>query len=581
MWSLPSLPDNEIGRTLAGFRSVLRNVAVFSAVINLLMLAPSIYMLQVYDRALVSHNETTLLMLTLMVMGAYVVTHGLEFVRSFVLIRVGTRIDMQLNHRVYSAAYERNLRQAGGNAGQALNDLTTLRQFLTGHSLFAFFDAPWFPIYLVAIFMFDWALGVFALLATAVIVALAWANEAVSRQPMAEAGALAIRAGNLATNNLRNAEVIESMGMLPQLMHRWLQLHERFLHLQAQASERSGIVMSGSKFFRAAMQSLILGLGALLAIEGRITPGMMMVGSVLMGRAMAPVDQLIGMWRQWTQARAAYQRLQDLLAAHPPRPAVMPLPRPQGQLELEQVHAAPPGQDDPVLQGVSLTLKPGDVLGVIGPSGSGKSTLARVLVGVWPCRKGHVRIDGADLGQWDRTVLGPHIGYLPQDVELFGGTVSENIARFGDIDPDQVIEAARRAGVHEMVLRLPKGYDTPLGDGGAGLSGGQKQRLGLARALYGDPALVILDEPNANLDDAGEAALLEAIEDLARRQRTVVIISHRTPVLSLTSQLLLLREGQTQLFGPTAQVLAQLRGARRPAPAPANAAPSLQTALAD
>lgn len=572
MLSRLTSPTDPIGQTLAGFRSAFRSVGVFSAVINLLMLVPSLYMLQVYDRVMTSQNETTLLMLTLMVLGAFLLQAGLEFVRSFMLVRVGAQLDMQLNQRIYTASFEQQLRRGGGNAGQALADLTTVRQFITGQGVFAFFDAPWFPIYLVVIFLFDWVLGVFAVCGVATLVVLAWANERVSRQPLAEANSMAVHAGQLANNNLRNAEVIEAMGMLPALMNRWFALHSRFLQLQADASEKAGIVMASTKFFRTALQSLILGIGALLALEGRITPGMMMVGSVLMGRALAPVEQLIGVWKTWSSTRSAWQRLSELLAAHPPRRDAMSLPTPQGHLALEGVVAAPPGCPAPVLRQLNLQLPAGEVLGIIGPSGSGKSTLARLLVGVWPAAAGSVRLDGADIYQWNKAELGPHLGYLPQDIELFAGTVGENIARFGPLDAERVIEAARRAGVHDMVLRLPKGYDTPLRDGGEGLSGGQKQRLGLARALYGDPALVVLDEPNSNLDDAGEQALATALQDLRQRGKTVVIISHRSSAIAATTRLLVLRDGVAQAFGPTPQVLADLARASRPAGKPMVAA---------
>lgn len=568
MLSRLTSPTDPIGQALAGFRSAFRSVGVFSAVINLLMLVPSLYMLQVYDRVMTSQNETTLLMLTLMVLGAFLLQAGLEFVRSFMLVRVGAQLDMQLNQRIYTASFEQQLRRGGGNASQALADLSTVRQFVTGQGVFAFFDAPWFPIYLVVIFLFDWVLGVFAVCGVATLVVLAWANERVSRQPLAEANSMAVTAGQLANNNLRNAEVIEAMGMLPALMNRWFALHSRFLQLQADASEKAGIVMATTKFFRTALQSLILGIGALLALEGRITPGMMMVGSVLMGRALAPVEQLIGVWKTWSSTRSAWQRLSELLAAHPPRRDAMSLPAPQGHLALEGVVAAPPGSPAPVLRQLSLQLPAGEVLGIIGPSGSGKSTLARLLVGVWPAAAGSVRLDGADIYQWNKAELGPHLGYLPQDIELFAGTVGENIARFGPVDAERVIEAARRAGVHDMVLRLPKGYDTPLRDGGEGLSGGQKQRLGLARALYGDPALVVLDEPNSNLDDAGEQALATALQDLRQRGKTVVVISHRSSAIATTTRLLVLRDGMAQAFGPTPQVLADLARASRPAGKP-------------
>ena len=585
-WSAFRLPNDEIGQTLRGFRQAFRNVGIFSAIINLMMLVPSLYMLQVYDRVLASGNQTTLLMLTLMVVGAFILMHGLELIRSFLMIRVGAQLDLKLNQRVYTASFEQNLKRAGGNAGQALNDLTTVRQFITGNGLFAFFDAPWFPVYLAVIFMFDWVLGAFAVAGTAVLIALAWANEVVSRKPLGEANALSVSSGNLATNNLRNAEVIEAMGMLPNLMTRWHRMHRRFLKLQGEASEKSGMVSALSKFARITLQSLILGLGALLALEGRITPGMMIVGSILMGRALAPVDQLINIWKGWSATQSAYRRLADLLTANPPRVRGMALPRPQGHLAMESVTAMPPGSPVPALRNVNMQLPAGEVLGVIGPSGSGKSTLARLLVGVWPATAGKVRLDGSDVYQWNKDELGPHLGYLPQDIELFAGTVSENIARFGMVDADKVIAAAKLAGVHDMILHFPQGYDTVLGDGGAGLSGGQKQRIGLARALYDDPSLIVLDEPNSNLDDSGEQALLAAIQQLRQRGRTIVVVSHRTSILQVTTRLLLLRQGTVQAFGPTGTVLAELAKAAQPqlsraqAPQAPQAAQAPQTAPA-
>jgi ATP-binding cassette subfamily C exporter for protease/lipase len=579
-WSAFRLPNDEIGQTLRGFRQAFRNVGIFSAIINLMMLVPSLYMLQVYDRVLASGNQTTLLMLTLMVVGAFILMHGLELIRSFLMIRVGAQLDLKLNQRVYTASFEQNLKRAGGNAGQALNDLTTVRQFITGNGLFAFFDAPWFPVYLAVIFMFDWVLGAFAVAGTAVLIALAWANEVVSRKPLGEANALSVSSGNLATNNLRNAEVIEAMGMLPNLMTRWHRMHRRFLKLQGEASEKSGMVSALSKFARITLQSLILGLGALLALEGRITPGMMIVGSILMGRALAPVDQLINIWKGWSATQSAYRRLAELLTNNPPRVRGMALPRPNGQLALESVTAMPPGSALPALRNVNMQLPAGEVLGVIGPSGSGKSTLARLLVGVWPATAGKVRLDGSDVYQWNKDELGPHLGYLPQDIELFAGTVSENIARFGMVDADKVITAAKLAGVHDMILHFPQGYDTVLGDGGAGLSGGQKQRIGLARALYDDPSLIVLDEPNSNLDDSGEQALLAAIQQLRQRGRTIVVVSHRTSILQVTTRLLLLRQGTVQAFGPTGTVLAELAKAAQPQLARAQAPQAPQAAQA-
>jgi ATP-binding cassette subfamily C exporter for protease/lipase len=338
-------------------------------------------------------------------------------------------------------------------------------------------------------------------------------------------------------------------------MARWYKLHGRFLRAQAEASEKAGIVTALSKFTRVSMQSLVLGLGALLVIEGSLSPGMMIGCSILLGKATGPIDQLIGVWRQWGSVQSAYQRLNSLLAANPARKAGMDLPKPEGFVAVEGVSAAPPGSTVPVLKGLTMALQPGDVLGVIGPSGSGKSTLARLLVGVWPAMSGKVRLDGADIYQWSKDQLGPHIGYLPQDIELFAGSVAENIARFGDVDSEKVIAAARQAGVHDMILHFPQGYDTVLGDAGAGLSGGQKQRIGLARAMYGDPSLLVLDEPNSNLDDAGEQALVMAIGDLRRRGKTIVMVTHRTAVLGATTKLLILQGGVAQAFGPRDHVL--------------------------
>lgn len=552
------IPQNEITQTLVEFKGAFRTVGIFSAIINVLLLVPALYMLQVYDRVMASRNETTLLMLTLMVLGAYMLMSALEFIRSFVLIRVGAQLDMKMNKRVYTAAFEQNLKRAGGNAGQALQDLTTIRQFLTGNALFAFFDAPWFPIYLLVIFLFNPSLGVFALCGTIILVGLAFANELVSKKPLAEASTMAVAAGNLATNSLRNAEVIEAMGMLPNLMSRWFKLHGRFLRLQAEASEKVGIIGAITKFVRISLQSLILGYGALLALDAKITPGMMIVASILMGRALSPVEQLINIWKTWSATRSAYQRLNELLEVNPPRQAGMSLQKPLGQISVEAVSAVPPGSTITALSNLTMAINPGDVLGIIGPSGAGKSTLARLLVGIWPSTLGTVRLDGADVYLWNKDELGPSIGYLPQDIELFAGTVGENIARFGEVDSEKVIQAAKRTGVHDMILHFPKGYDTVLGESGSGLSGGQKQRIGLARAMYDDPSLIVLDEPNSNLDDVGEQALVAAISDLRSRGKTIVVITHRTSVISATTKLLLLRDGIAQMFGATEQVLAEL-----------------------
>lgn len=552
------MPKNEITEALVKFKKVFYTIAIFTACINILMLVPSIYMLEVYDRVLVSRNETTLYVLSIMVLGLFALISVLEYIRSMVVIRIGAKMDTFLNNRVYTAAFEQNLRSTGVNAGQALNDLTTIRQFVTGNGMFAFFDAPWFPVYLLVIFMFSFWMGLFAFVSVVLLVGLAWLNEIVSRKPLAEANTTAIRSSNMATNNLRNAEVIEAMGMLPNMRKRWYGQHVKFLKLQAEASQKASRVSSITKFVRIAVQSLILGVGALLVIYGQVTAGMMIAGSILLGRALAPVEQIIAVWRQWSSVVSAYHRLQKLLADNPPRESGMELPKPQGALSVEGVTAAPPMVAVPVLKSVSFQINAGDCLGVIGPSGSGKSTLARLLVGVWRAAVGKVRLDGADVFQWNKDELGPHMGYLPQDIELFAGTISENIARFGEVDAEEVVNAAKLAGVHELILRLPEGYDTPIGDGGLGLSGGEKQRLGLARALYGGPSVIVLDEPNSNLDDIGEIALTQAIIRLRQMRKTVILISHRPSIIRETNKLLVLRDGMVSAFGPTDQVLKDL-----------------------
>lgn len=554
-------PRPELAEVLFRLRRTFYALAAFSGVINLLMLTPAIYMLQVYDRALVSSNVTTLLMLTVLVVGLYVLMALLEVVRSSVLIRVGNRLDMALNKRVFGAAFERNLRRAGGNPAQALQDLSQVRQFLTGNGLFAFFDAPWTPIYLLVIYLIHPLLGLITLIGSLLLVALAYLTEISTRTPLAEANQAAQASGSFANNNLRNAEVIEAMGMLPAIRKRWFGNHLRILEMQTLASDRAAYINGATRFVRVTLQSLILGGGALLAIQGKITPGMMIACSVLSGRALAPVEQVIGAWKQLLTSRSAWARLDTLLRDFALRKPSMPLPKPKGLLSVENVYANPPGSPVSTLRGVSLRLAPGEALGVIGPSAAGKSTLARLLVGVWPTQAGTVRLDGADLFQWSKEELGPWLGYLPQDVELFEGSIAENIARFGDIDGAAVIQAAMQAGVHEMILRLPQGYDTHLSTDGGSLSGGQKQRIGLARALYGDPALIVLDEPNASLDDIGEAALVQALIDLKRRGKTLVVISHRPTVLNMVDKVLMLREGTVQAFGTREDVFNALRQA--------------------
>ncbi|WP_353630840.1 type I secretion system permease/ATPase [Achromobacter xylosoxidans] len=567
----------EIKSLLARFRTGWVSVAAFSVAANLLMLAPSLYMLQVYDRVLASGNVFTLVMLSLMIVGLLALMGALDYARGVVIIQIGARFDAALAGRVHEAAFRRGLAGVPANAGQAVSDLNTVRQFLTGSAVFAFFDAPWFPLFLLVMFLFHPWMGTLALAGTIILVALAWLNEQVSRKLLAEAGGLSVRAGVEADGQLRNAEAIQAMGMLDRLRARWQRLHVGYVRRQGMASQRSAVIASVSKTVRMALQSLVLGLGAWLVLQSHVSAGMMIAGSILMGRVLSPIDQVIGAWRQWAGTRLAWQRLQELLATYPAPAAGLTLPEPKGALRLEGVTVTPPGAAQPTLVNVSFSLEPGQVLGVVGPSGAGKSTLARLVAGVWPAR-----LDGADLRQWERGRLGEWLGYVPQDVELFSGTVAENIARFpapdsdGEVLAQRVIDAARMAGAHDMILALPRGYDTPIGTGGQGLSGGQRQRIALARALYGRPRLVVLDEPNASLDDAGEQALLDALGRLREAGATVVLVTHRPKVLATTTHLLLLRDGQAQRFGATHEVL-------RPPPESASgtmASPSASTSAA-
>ena len=563
---------SELAEALFHLRRSFYALAVFSGVINVMMLTPAVYMLQVYDRALVSRNLTTLGMLTVLVTGLFLLMTALELLRSRVLVRVGNRLDMALNRRLFSAAFERNLSRAGGSPGQALQDLAQVRQFLTGNGLFAFFDAPWTPIYLLVAYLIHPLLGLVTLVGSLILAALAWLTEKATKQPLSEANHAALACAHYANNNLRNAEVIEAMGMLPSISQRWFQSHLRILQMQTLASDRAAVIGSIGRFVRITLQSLILGTGALLAIEGKITPGMMIACSILTGRALGPVEQVIAAWKPLLGCRLAWSRLNGLLQDYPQRPPSMSLQRPVGMLAVENVYAGAPGTSNTILRGVSLSLLPGESLGVIGPSASGKSTLARLLVGVWPAQAGKVRLDGADIFTWNKRELGPWLGYLPQDVELFEGSIADNIARFAEVDSDAVIRAARSAGVHDMILRFAQGYDTRLDSDGSPLSGGQKQRIALARALYGEPNLIVLDEPNANLDDVGEKALVDALAELKGRGATVVLISHRPNVLCAVDKVLMLRDGGVQMFGSRDEVFAALRTA---SVIPAGTAPPL------
>lgn len=551
-------PKRDIDAALLRYQRLFGVLALFSGVINLLMLVPSIYMMQVFDRVLTSRNETTLLMLSLILLGFYVLSCALEWVRGQVMIKMSAGLDAQLGERVFGAAFERSLKEHSANPAQVLSDLNNLRQFVTGPGLIALFDAPWLPIYLIVTFLFHPWLGLFTVVGCILLAVLAIWNELTTRKSMGEANRLSVASANYVNSTLQNAEVIQAMGMLTALRRRWFNVQQRIITAQAEASNRSARISAMTRFVRMTWQSLSLGLGAVLVMENQISAGVMIAVSVLLGRAMAPVEALIGSWKQMGNTKNSYERLNRLLNEFPKPEPRMALPAPTGAVSIEKLVVTPPGMQRPAVNGVTITLTKGEVLAVIGPSASGKSSLARAMVGIWPASHGSVRLDNAEVSQWSRETLGPYLGYLPQDIELFDGTIAENIARFGEVDSLKVIEAARLAGIHEMILHFPKGYDTMLGVGGLGLSGGQKQRIGLARALYGQPALVVLDEPNSNLDDAGEAALVQAVRLLKAAGSTVVLVTHRPSILGVVDKLLFLRDGVQQLYGPRDQVLKAL-----------------------
>lgn len=561
------------------------SAAIFSLFINLLMLVPVIYMLQLYDRVIPSGSMSTLIMLTLITMFLFVTMGGLEWVRSQILVKVSSRIEVLLNERLYGIAFKQSLYSSGQRASsQPLDDLTSLRQFMTGNGLFAFFDAPWIPIYIAVMFMFHPWVGLMAVITVCVLTAVAIINEKITSGALAEANGIAMANRSQLNKNLTNAEVIESMGMLANMRARWKTNNEKVLVIQAGASSNAALLAALSKVLRIASQSLILGLGAYLAIEREISPGSMIAGSILLGRALAPIDQMIGGWKGFVAARGQFGRLNELLSTIPADKETMSLPAPKGNLSAENAVVSPPGAKAAVLKNINFNIVAGSAVGVIGPSGAGKSTLARAILGIWPAGSGKVRLDGADVFAWDREELGPHIGYLPQDVELFEGSISENIARFGDLDSELVVAASKAADVHEMILRLPEGYDTVIGAGGGTLSGGQRQRIGLARALYGQPVLVVLDEPNSNLDDVGEAALAKAILGLKERQVTVIVITHRTSILGAMGYLMVLKDGQIAAFNTCEKVLAQMAEARQasqPAARPAPVGAPVVSAVVD
>ncbi len=533
----------------------------FSLAINLLYLAGPLYMLQVYDRVVPSSSTVTLVMLTLALLLAYLSLAGLDAMRARVLTRASLRLDSRIAPHILTEIIDHPV-WAGGARSQLLRDFDAFRQFISGAGIHAIFDLPWAPVYIAVIFMLHWSLGAFALACSIVLVLMALLNEWLVRGPLTEANEAAARNYSFTEMSLRNVEVLRALGMKQGLLERWSRDRRRLLERQTAASDRAATTQSVIRFLRLSMQSVILGLGAYLVIERSVSSGAIFAASLLLGRALQPVEQISGAWRNLVSVRGAVRRLRALFGASVDRTPSLELPRPAGHLQVEGLSFALAGATKPLLRGVSFDLKPGEVLGVIGPSGAGKSTLARHLVGVLAPSAGSVRLDGAEVGDWARGGLGRHIGYLPQDIELFADSVASNINRFQPGDDPATLRAARLADVHELILRLPQGYDTQIGDGGAVLSGGMRQRLALARAVYGDPSLVVLDEPSSNLDGAGDIALANCVRQLKERGAAVVLISHQQGTLGSADKLLVLNDGAVAAFGTHAEVMERLQPRR-------------------
>jgi len=556
---LTDLPDNVLGRAL---REGYKPAAVafgFSLVSNLLYLALPLYTYQVYGRVMVSQNQATLWMLTLVTLFVFFVSSAIDDLRARILINYGVALDQRVSGRVFTSLFDAAVRGNWGARAQALRDLDQFRQTLTGVAAAAFMDVPWMPVFMIVLFVIDPLVGVITVIGAGILLALAVAQARGTQSALKDANDAALRSYGFTDAALRNGEVVRAMGMLPTIGQAWARHRAVTIERGAAAAEASNLYADLIKAVRMGIQVLIIAVGAYLILKGKIHSGMLFANMILASRALQPIEKIVGAWDPLNNMYRAYERLNTLLAGAEPPAIATALPRPLGKLSVEAVNFAPFGAQKLVLSNVNFSVDPNEVLGVIGPSGAGKSTLARLLVGIWKPMNGVVRLDGADVFTWDRADFGRHVGYLPQDTELFGGSVRNNIARFREgVTDEEVVAAAQLAGVHELILRMPKGYDSEVGEGGVVLSAGQRQRVGLARTLLGNPAFVVLDEPNANLDAEGEEALMRAIDAMKANGATVVIISHKPGVFRAADKMLVLREGRVELFGPRDQVMARL-----------------------
>ena len=562
--------ETPLARAVAACRAQFVAVGVFSGVVNALQLTVSLYMMQVFDRVLATRNLNTLVYLTLIAIAAVGLLAVLEAARSRIMQRIGAWIEERVAPEGFARAVESQLRGRAYRM-EALRDLAICRGFIASPGALALYDVPWVPVFLLVIFMLHPVLGIVALGGAVLLLGLTLLNEVSTSKLLREANTAAMSNQRRADSIVRNAEVIDSMGMLPAVMARWRLGVVEMSGPMHRAMDRAGPLLAITKFCRLAVQIAILGVGAYLVLGQELTSGASIAASIIMGRALAPVEQMIGGWKQLVQARQSWKRLQAFLMMPRLRPPGMPLPAPSGKLAVERVTYGFPGSTVAVVKGVAFTLEAGESLAVIGPSAAGKTTLIRLLTGTLQPASGNVRLDGADVYTWQREDFGRHVGYLPQDVELFDGTIFDNIARMAEASPEDVFDAAKLAGAHEMILRLPKGYDTEIGEGGQHLSGGQRQQVGLARAMFGNPKFIVLDEPNSNLDGDSEAALLGALQVLRERGITVVLVSHRPVLVQGVEKVLLMRDGAVEMFGPRAEVLKKIMKPAQPTPIPAPA----------
>jgi ATP-binding cassette subfamily C exporter for protease/lipase len=561
MQKIPSL--SWLSNKLESAAPALRRVMYFGAVTNLLALMPSVYMLEVYGRVVNSRSHVTLGMLSLLVIAAYIWLEVLEWLRSEMLHQTAAQLDKDIAPALFGKLFDAHLLRRGGAHVSANQDWALLRSFIASQAMVAALDLPYALVVVLILFLIDPWLGLASICVACILILVGWLTDRGVRGHLAEASRASSLAQNFSNGAMRQSELIAAMGMQADMYAIWKEKQDAFLLAQARASDHAGSGAAASKFFQTLQASLMLGLGCWLTLNGSLEPsgGLMIVGSILGGRAIAPIAQIIAQWRQVAQAKGAWGRLDELLGAHAQTQAPMPLPAPSGVLTVQSLSINAPGTQHTVLRGIQFNLNPGEMVAVIGASGAGKTCLSRALVGIWDAASGKVRLDGADVFTWDKAQLGPSVGYLPQGIELFDGTLAENIGRFGQVDLAKLRAATQAAGLDNFIESLPLGFDTPVGIDGANLSGGIRQRIGLARALYGDPALLVLDEPNSSLDESGDKSLLSALSEAKGRGATLVVVTHRPQILELADKLLILRDGQMQAFGPREQVVEALKQA--------------------